>query len=229
MIEEYVTLAECPPGLFIFNGHFGEPHLGFKSEYGNEDVFCAESGERFWGGATTKKQRAGLLVRPIEAEKLLAAHPLAKTETPIIGGKCSKCGHVHTSIVCTCGCDISGELFRTKPNTEKPAQAGGERITGRDVALARQIYEYSKINGWGEGIELMLVAHRAVGQRDMAEKAAHHVPTNWHHATGYRIECQCGAKFPYVGDEDEGYRAWSEHIRSLAPNGAKPEAGPALR
>lgn len=57
-----VTLAECPPGLFLWNGT-----LGFKSEYGamepddatngkhwkvgnRADAYCADSGEYFWGG-----------------------------------------------------------------------------------------------------------------------------------------------------------------------------------
>lgn len=36
------TLAECPPGLFMFG-----KCLGFKSEYAN-DIFVVDSGEAFW-------------------------------------------------------------------------------------------------------------------------------------------------------------------------------------
>ncbi len=61
------TLAECPPGLFLFNGY-----LGFKSEYhtkaGQPDAYCVESGEYFWGGAKGIEARAALLVTPVDAE-----------------------------------------------------------------------------------------------------------------------------------------------------------------
>ncbi|WP_312814389.1 hypothetical protein [Brevundimonas sp.] len=81
--EEYnvaahcVTLAECPAGLFFWNGS-----LCFKSEYGaiepddatngklwkvgnRIDAYCADSGEFFWGGAKTHDERARLIVYPI--------------------------------------------------------------------------------------------------------------------------------------------------------------------
>lgn len=83
-----VTLAECPPGLFLWNGM-----LGFKSEYGamkpddatsgkywkvgnQPDAYCADSGEYFWGGASNENDRAKLLVYPISAEivAMVASH-----------------------------------------------------------------------------------------------------------------------------------------------------------
>ena len=83
-----VTLAECPPGLFLYNGT-----LGFKSEYGamepddamngkhwkvgnRADAYCADSGEYFWGGTSNHDDRAKLLVYPIAAETvaMVASH-----------------------------------------------------------------------------------------------------------------------------------------------------------
>ena len=64
-----VTLAECPPGLFLF----GADCLGFKSEYAYEaqgrfwpEAYVVASGEAFWGGVNTQEARAKLLVRPID-------------------------------------------------------------------------------------------------------------------------------------------------------------------
>lgn len=54
------TLAECPPGLFLFGGC-----LGFRSEYGT-DAYVVSSGEAFWGGAKTKEERDALMVTPVE-------------------------------------------------------------------------------------------------------------------------------------------------------------------
>jgi hypothetical protein len=78
-----VTLAECPPGPFLFDGS-----LGFKTEYGMTlvdengadmpgdqirwqvtswpDAYCMESGEVFWGGAKSHEERARLLVEPVD-------------------------------------------------------------------------------------------------------------------------------------------------------------------
>lgn len=80
---EPVTLAECPPGLFLWNGT-----LGFKSEYGamepigsnfktwkvgsRADAYCADSGEYFWGGTSNHADRDKVLVVPIDA---VSAHP----------------------------------------------------------------------------------------------------------------------------------------------------------
>ena len=58
-------LAECPPGLFLFGNC-----LGFKSEYRADDGRCAafvvESGEYFWGGATSNDAREDLMVHPVD-------------------------------------------------------------------------------------------------------------------------------------------------------------------
>lgn len=65
-----VTLADCPPGLFFYNGIFG-----FKSEYHTEsvsrpgvwqtDAYVVASGEYFWGGEPNPVEREKLLVLPI--------------------------------------------------------------------------------------------------------------------------------------------------------------------
>lgn len=75
--NKLVTLAECPPGLFIYSCG-GCKSLGFKSEYisGNPgeypfiEAFVVESGEYFWGGAPTRKDRAQLLVEPVDITQL---------------------------------------------------------------------------------------------------------------------------------------------------------------
>lgn len=66
------TLLECPPGLFLF-GPMNDLHLGLKTEYGasnphNLEVYVAESGEVFWGGTDSKKDRADLIVIPAVAD-----------------------------------------------------------------------------------------------------------------------------------------------------------------
>lgn len=81
-MTDAVTLAECPPGPFLFNGR-----LGFKTEYGametvgptdvpgpalrwtvgnRPDAYCMDSGEYFWGGTSSKEERDALLVTPVE-------------------------------------------------------------------------------------------------------------------------------------------------------------------
>lgn len=83
IVADQVTLAECPPGLFLWNGS-----LGFKSECGamepvgdnfkffmvgnTPDAYCADTGEVFWGGTSNHKDRSRVLVRPIDARYLLA-------------------------------------------------------------------------------------------------------------------------------------------------------------
>ena len=63
-------LSECPPGLFVVNNN----SVGFKSEYGRmegdrrySEVFCADSGEYFWGGTSNKDARESLIVQPVVA------------------------------------------------------------------------------------------------------------------------------------------------------------------
>jgi hypothetical protein len=61
---EPCKLADCPPGLFVF-----EQSFGFKHEYGETDedlgVFCADSGEYFWGGTSTREELRQLMVVPL--------------------------------------------------------------------------------------------------------------------------------------------------------------------
>jgi hypothetical protein len=69
-----VSLGDCLPGLFIFEGSC----LGFKSEYKTEsesypgfwqsDAYVVESGEYFWGGTSDARKREKLLVLPINVE-----------------------------------------------------------------------------------------------------------------------------------------------------------------
>lgn len=68
---EACTLADCPPGLFLF----GET-LCFRSEYSTTvkvppyvqpDAYVVESGEYFWGGAKTSVERSALMVHPCDA------------------------------------------------------------------------------------------------------------------------------------------------------------------
>lgn len=73
-----VTLAACPPGLFLF-----DRMLGFKTEYGamsgktegrevvwsitnRSDAYCVGSGEYFIGGADSPEAREDLMVLPID-------------------------------------------------------------------------------------------------------------------------------------------------------------------
>ncbi|WP_343526922.1 hypothetical protein [Sphingomonas sp.] len=76
-----VTLADCPPGPFLYDGT-----LGFKTEYRAmvqapwtnpappeplyltsrwPDAYCLATGEAFWGGTTRHRDRATLLVMPV--------------------------------------------------------------------------------------------------------------------------------------------------------------------
>lgn len=57
-------LKECPPGHFMF-----QDSLCFKSEYMPDnrlEVFC-DTGECFWGGTNTDKDREELCVQPVVA------------------------------------------------------------------------------------------------------------------------------------------------------------------
>lgn len=73
------TLAECPPGLFLFGNC-----LGFKSEYstneGKIDAFVVASGEFFWGGAKTNEERNILMVTPVELTDASALRLVGVTE-----------------------------------------------------------------------------------------------------------------------------------------------------
>ncbi len=52
-------LDECQPGPFTF-----QDSPCFKSEYGQDEVYCGDSGEIFWGGMNDKNKRAKLIVQP---------------------------------------------------------------------------------------------------------------------------------------------------------------------
>ena len=58
-------LIECRPGYFVYRDA-----LCFKSEYRNQrghlEAFC-ESGEQFWGGAKSDRDREVLAVQPVTA------------------------------------------------------------------------------------------------------------------------------------------------------------------
>lgn len=81
-----MRLADCPPGLFFWNGT-----LGFKSDYGmmersipegktwtvgkRPDAYCADTGEIFWGGTQTHEERSEVLVYPVDAAALSPEAP----------------------------------------------------------------------------------------------------------------------------------------------------------
>lgn len=92
--RELMTLMECPPGPFLFEGH-----LGFKTEYnaivGEDigggkvnwvmsrcwpDVYCMSSGEQFWGGETTHEARSMLMVQPVDLDPATAIPYKAEDE-----------------------------------------------------------------------------------------------------------------------------------------------------
>jgi hypothetical protein len=54
------TLQECPPGLFVFY-----EHVGLKTEYGDVEAYCGDSGEYFWAGTHTKAERNAVIVQPV--------------------------------------------------------------------------------------------------------------------------------------------------------------------
>jgi hypothetical protein len=55
-----VPLKDCPPGLFRFDGC-----IGFKSEYGGGEPYVVKTGEIFWGGTNSPRDRNRLAVSPI--------------------------------------------------------------------------------------------------------------------------------------------------------------------
>lgn len=66
-MEDLVSLADCPIGLFVFNDT-----LCLKTEYGTNDgaisAYIVSSGEAFWGpDPQTIENQRNCLVRPVEA------------------------------------------------------------------------------------------------------------------------------------------------------------------
>lgn len=59
------TLAECPIGLFLYDGA-----ICLKIEYGDNegriDAYIVDSGEFFWGGAKDRSDQRKVMVIPIE-------------------------------------------------------------------------------------------------------------------------------------------------------------------
>jgi hypothetical protein len=65
------TLAECPSGLFVYDGDLGS-ELAIKTEYktaeGRIEAYCTSSGEFFAGNCTnTEAEREALVVQPCYA------------------------------------------------------------------------------------------------------------------------------------------------------------------
>lgn len=61
------TLAECPPGLFLFVGPDNE--VGFKG--GREEIYTVGSGDYFWGNG--RVPRWELIVQPCRIERVEAS------------------------------------------------------------------------------------------------------------------------------------------------------------
>lgn len=53
-------LADCPPGLFLFDGS-----IGFKRYGATEQYYCADTGEYFWGGTSSRDEMLELMVTPL--------------------------------------------------------------------------------------------------------------------------------------------------------------------
>ena len=69
-LKKPVTLAKCPVGaLFMYEGT-----LALKTEYrtsaGLIEAYIVGSGEFFWGGTSTVKDQAALMVQPIKKLKI---------------------------------------------------------------------------------------------------------------------------------------------------------------
>lgn len=68
-----VSFDECPEGLFLFNGA-----LCFMSEYATlttdrfrqRDAYVVSSGEYFWGGTSSPRDRATLMVEPVAVDEI---------------------------------------------------------------------------------------------------------------------------------------------------------------
>lgn len=65
IIGEPCPFVDCRPGLFRFAGM-----LCFKSEYsshpGQQDAYCVDTGEYFWGGTRDVAARRTLIVTPVD-------------------------------------------------------------------------------------------------------------------------------------------------------------------
>lgn len=116
-----VTLADCPPGPFVFEGK-----LGFKTEYRAmvldmgrlvtsrwPDAYCMATGEAFWGGTTKHRDRAKLLVMPVDLPIVAAqsvrgplflytgpmtACPGCAATAWLVGRRSAECGRCGTAL-----------------------------------------------------------------------------------------------------------------------------------
>lgn len=57
------ALGECPPGLFLCED---ETMVGFKTDY--DEYYLAIDGDAFWGGTSSKEERAKIIVQPLRYE-----------------------------------------------------------------------------------------------------------------------------------------------------------------
>lgn len=138
------TLADCPPGLFMFNGT-----MGFKSEYTTTlenprryqcDAYVVESGEYFHGGAKSTQDRAALIVIPLRTGQLVHAAPSVdlterQSETlhkallasydsmvpPMPSGD-------EVEAVARAICGASGDVWRTGEGMRSPFAAQADRV-----------------------------------------------------------------------------------------------------
>lgn len=145
--RERVTLRECPPGPFLFEGR-----LGFKTEYGametvgpvnvpgdqvrwtvgnGIDVYVMASGEVFWGGAKSKEERDKLLVTPIDADDLALSVPSVGPEGWLIEHRNRLREGVKTA--------GGGRAFIWDTDGEAHAMSEFERIRGLDFVESATI------------------------------------------------------------------------------------------
>lgn len=76
IIGEPCAFVDCRPGLFRYAGM-----LCFKSEYstspGQQDAYCVDTGEYFWGGTRDVEERRALIVAPVELAVSTQKHEVA--------------------------------------------------------------------------------------------------------------------------------------------------------
>jgi hypothetical protein len=78
----------------------------------------------------------------MEAALLHSAEPAQSVPAlAALGGECPKCHHVHMSIMCSCGCDISGSLLKVQP-----VPAEGARFNKEEIDILT--YGFAGDTGW---------------------------------------------------------------------------------
>lgn len=201
-----VTLAACPPGLFLFNGA-----LGFKSEYGamepddnslgklwkignRADAYCAVSGEYFWGGASNHDDRAKLLVYPIDADTvaMVSSHgPEALRAQQPAQGEAVECEN----------CDGEGSIEYEGGDGE-----GWPSRPERDTCL--------KCKGEGR-----VAAHPAPSQQPADDKLRLAVDALEPFAAFGRFEAEVAAQAPDANPapDDSVFKHWSDAFGMAGP------------